>query len=312
LTEAFNTTGQLPAHACVLFVDISDSTKIYETLGDKIALHITQNCLHKLIMLAMNYQGRVIKTIGDEVMCQFTDVCDASLAAVNMQEYVDQEPPTEGVKLSIRIGFHYGDVIEEGGDLFGDTVNTAARVIAEARRGQILTTGASRELLLEEMPEQLTRWVKSAWLKGKTGTTDVYEVVWEDENDRTMALSDTSSLRLCETSISKMSHEMLVCFAGQEVIVGQKNTCINIGRSRKNDLMTKTGVASREHARIEFRPPNYFVVVDQSTNGSTVYVGKREYRLLHDEVMVHQSGKITIGSGKEQDVIEFNLREIEI
>src|SRR2546430_15482037 len=56
-------------------------------------------------------------------------------------------PPTAGVKLAIRIGFHFGLVLEDKGDFWGDGVNTAARLAALAKAGQILTSGAAANAL---------------------------------------------------------------------------------------------------------------------------------------------------------------------
>ena len=53
---------------------------------------------------------------------------------------IDALPPVSGVSLAIRVGLHWGPALEENGDVFGDTVNIAARMVALAKAGQILTT----------------------------------------------------------------------------------------------------------------------------------------------------------------------------
>lgn len=308
LSDEFTISVQIKPDECVLFVDISNSTQLYERLGDKQARKITQQCLQRLIMQVVNHNGRVIKTIGDEVMCQFGSLADATLASVTMLESLKQEGTTDDHALTVKIGLHCGPVIEEAGDLFGDTVNTAARIIAQARPGQILTSGCCREKLQELLPAQRTRWFKSAWLKGKAGTTELFEVVWENESDRTISLTDTAALRLTSATITRQQQKLELRFGRQTAIVDSSNTSITIGRSHSNDFVVSSSTASREHARIEFRPPSHFMVVDQSTNGTLVVLGKREYRLLHDEMMLLQDGWLKIGLQEgDCDVINFKL-----
>ena len=55
----------------VMFVDISDSTSLYQKLGDSAARNIVDACLTLITGVLARYDGRVVKTIGDEVMCVF-------------------------------------------------------------------------------------------------------------------------------------------------------------------------------------------------------------------------------------------------
>ena len=128
---------------CVLFADVSGSTRLYEKLGDKEALHAVERCINRMTRATEQFKGRVIKTIGDEVMAVF-DSAEAGMdAASSMQQRVDDLPPVRGIKLAIRVGFHFGPAIEEAKDVFGDTVNTAARMAGLAKAGQIITTADS-------------------------------------------------------------------------------------------------------------------------------------------------------------------------
>ena len=56
---------------CVLFADVSGSTRLYEKLGDKEALHAVERCINRMTRATEQFKGRVIKTIGDEVMAVF-------------------------------------------------------------------------------------------------------------------------------------------------------------------------------------------------------------------------------------------------
>src|SRR5436305_9419861 len=111
----------------VLFADVSDSTRLYESLGDATALGKVQTIIGLLTGVTEALQGRVVKTIGDGVICVFPTANLAAVAAGEMQAAVAQLPPIEGDrKLTIRIGYHFGQVIQVGEDVFGDSVNVAA------------------------------------------------------------------------------------------------------------------------------------------------------------------------------------------
>lgn len=122
-------------NCAVLFADVAGSTKLYEALGDKLAKKLVDEVLAALTIITRRHGGRVIKTIGDEAMCVFASAERGFYAAIDIQQKIDTVPVVSGSKRRIRIGFHAGPVIEEKGDVFGDTVNTAARMSGLARHG---------------------------------------------------------------------------------------------------------------------------------------------------------------------------------
>src|SRR5437870_4851872 len=112
---------------CVLFADVSGSTKLYETVGDAAAHEAIDLCVKLFANVALQHGGRVIKTIGDEVMAIFPQPSQAARAAVDIQLAISSMAPVEKVRLGVRVGMHHGPVVERDGDIFGDTVNLAAR-----------------------------------------------------------------------------------------------------------------------------------------------------------------------------------------
>ena len=117
----------------VLFADVAGSTALYEVLGDERAFALVENCLQTMSACTTEVHGRVVKTIGDAVMSVFKDADDAAAAAAEMQFRVDKLGPAVGVRLGVRVGFHFGPVVERDNDVFGDTVNLASR-LSGARR----------------------------------------------------------------------------------------------------------------------------------------------------------------------------------
>jgi len=87
-------------------------------------------------------RGRIFKSMGDGVLAEFESVADAVRAAVAVQRRIAEAARGEAAPLLLRIGVNLGDVIDEGGDLFGDGVNLAARLQAAAEPGGLAVSGA--------------------------------------------------------------------------------------------------------------------------------------------------------------------------
>jgi adenylate cyclase len=98
---------------------------------------------HILEPLITRHHGRIVKLMGDGLLVEFASVVDAVTCALVWQEAV-AEREAEGDKdtrLQFRIGLNLGDVIVEGDDLYGDGVNIAARIEAQAEPGGICLSG---------------------------------------------------------------------------------------------------------------------------------------------------------------------------
>ena len=295
---------QVPgAERAVLFADIAGSTKLYETLGDAQAKAGIDECLQVMRIATARQAGRVIKTIGDEIMCIFPDADRSHLAAADMQLKIGELPVLSGVKRSIRIGFHAGAVIEENGDVFGDTVKTAARMAGLAKGDQIITTLATVVRLSPGLRES-TRRIASLAVKGKGDDIDVYEVIWRAGDDLTMAtapLITKSALRV----------ELQLIHGTTRLVLDQAGAGIALGRDASCEIVIADRKASRVHARIERRRDKFFLV-DQSTNGTFVtFAGEAELVLRREEVMLRGQGRIAFGHGlaeSSEETVEFVLR----
>ena len=77
------------------------------------------------------HNGRIVKTIGDAIMGDFSSAVNAVRAAMEIQSLLKKED------IKIRIGLHLGDVVHKGGDLFGDGVNIASRIESICEPGEI-------------------------------------------------------------------------------------------------------------------------------------------------------------------------------
>lgn len=270
-----------------MFADVSGSTSLYEKLGDQRALAAIEAVLTELRKSTVLQDGRVVKTIGDEVMAVFPSVDNAMQAACDMQSRVAAIPQADNTRLAIRVGFHYGPAIEDKGDYFGDAVNTAARMAGLAKSGQIITSGQSVEAL-SPLLKASTREIDAFHVKGKQDEIRIFEVIWHDSADLTaMAERDISAT----TAVSSLT---LTCGA-LSLTLGVNQTSVSLGRDAGNDMMVPDKMASRVHCKIEFRRGNFFLV-DQSTNGTFVTVGSdAEVLLKREQIMLRGSGVICLG-----------------
>jgi class 3 adenylate cyclase len=123
-----------------MFADVAGSTAMYENMGDDLARERISKALKTLISVTRRHNGKLVKTIGDEILVYFSDVDMAVYAAKAIQETMEDDRSPETIGVSIRIGMQYGSAILESDDIFGDTVNVAARVASMAKARQILCT----------------------------------------------------------------------------------------------------------------------------------------------------------------------------
>jgi adenylate cyclase len=167
----------------VMFADISESVRLYESLGDAIAHRKITQCLNTIMTVIQGHNGNVIKTLGDEVMGTFSTVEAGIAAGCEMQSYLEDQRSQQGERssLAIHVGMHYGPVILEKGDVFGDTVNTAKGVANMAKIGQIITTESVAEKLSPPWRAR-TRHIDRVLLKGKKKRMDIFEVIWQSRD----------------------------------------------------------------------------------------------------------------------------------
>ena len=286
----------------VLFADIAGSTKLYDTLGDTQAKKMVDECIALMRGIVAQYGGRVIKTIGDEVMCVLPDADSGCLAATDMQIKITELPAVSNVKRAIRVGFHAGPVIEENNDVFGDTVNLAARMAGVAKAMQIITTRATVELL-SPMLRKSSRSIASLSVKGKGDDVEVCEIIWQGEDE----LTTMASISAAASSLATLRLQ----YGPTELVLDKSNASIVLGRDAGCQVAIADRMASRHHARIERRRDKYFLI-DQSTNGTyVVFAGEAEIALRREEVMLRGTGRIAFGrsvSESSEGTVEFWLR----
>ena len=282
---------------CVLFADVSGSTRLHEKLGDAAAMHAVKRCLNCIEHAAVAYRGRLVKTSGDEALVVFDDAEEGFLAACEMQQKIEDLVPVSGNKLAIHIGFHFGDVIEQQGDVFGDTVNTAARLVALAKAGQILTTDETVRRLPPPCLASV-RQLDSVNVKGKAGSVRLWEVLWRGGEDLTLMPNHLAPIRPMESRLCLRHGE-------DEFFVDGNLSVVTLGRDAGCDLVILDPRASRTHARIELHRDK-FVLIDQSTNGTFIATdAEGKYAVRREEAILHGRGRLSFGQPYNQGVPDF-------
>jgi len=271
----------------ILFADVVGSTQIYEKFGDTKASETVARCLDVMKDSTHQFNGTVIKTIGDEVMSTFPSVDDAMGAAAQMQARIstgDQE-----INVAIRIGCHFGPVVQEQNDIFGAAVHTANRMTSQAKAKQIIISGTTVEQMSADWKVQ-TRQIDVATVRGRIDEVALFELLWQpDEATSMLPTIDWDSKTKGPTRIK-------LTFRDNAVVVDENRKSMNMGRADDNDLVVKGNLISRIHARVEMRRGK-FILVDQSTNGTFLENAQGEETFVRRDSS-ELSGEGIIGLGR--------------
>jgi adenylate cyclase len=130
--------------AAILSADVKDYSRL---MGDDEEATVTTLNEYRRLMadLIAKHRGRVVDSPGDNLLAEFASVVDALRSAWDIQQEIkarNNDLP-ESRKMNFRIGINLGDVIEEGGTIYGDGINIAARLEGLAEEGGICISGTA-------------------------------------------------------------------------------------------------------------------------------------------------------------------------
>jgi len=277
---------------CTLFADISDSTALFERHGNQATREVMAQLLADLGQVAQRHQGKLVKTIGDEALCLFPGASTAIEAAIAMQKSVAGQFFLGADALAIRIGLFHGQVIIEPDDIFGDGVNVAARLVALANAGQILTERSSLDAAMAHTPPLQASWreLGPVSIKGKSRPLNVVDLLW-DEADTKL----TSLAKVLDASALTNGQLLHLRLGGREWPLGAMDTPVHIGRDPACQLVMTSATVSRRHAVIEYSS-GQFVFTDKSSNGSWLRLGGELVRVHRNTAPLFGQGEIHCGS----------------
>src|SRR5215472_11551752 len=138
-----------PGIRTILFTDIVDSTALTQSLGDEAVMALLD--LHNTVVrnALVDLGGREVKHTGDGIMASFVSAAAAVRCAIQIQRELDKHAQVNPDRpLKVRVGAAAGEPVEQYNDLFGSTVQLAARLCAHAQPEQILVSNAIAELCI--------------------------------------------------------------------------------------------------------------------------------------------------------------------
>jgi adenylate cyclase len=289
-------------NCCVLFADVAGSTQLYEKLGDAEALRAIERCLNRVERAIVACGGKVVKTIGDELMATFNTAELACHAAGVMHARIEGLPSVAGGKLAIRVGFHFGSVLVDGVDVFGNTVNVASRIAEVAKAREIITSAETAALLPENVRKNSLKPLPAISVKGVSAPLDLVEVTWGTGPTNRLAHTASPSLAAAAEAAAtiepqtvpashpapraKLASRVVLRYGKQEILMRGQAACVTLGRDTGNDIVIHDPRASRNHGTIELRDGKC-ILTDKSSNGTfvsphdgnNVAVAKGEYVL---------------------------------
>lgn len=169
--------------SAIMFTDITGYSRIMEDDEQK-ALSLLETHNRIVFPLVERFDGRIVKTIGDALLVDFSSALSAANCAVNIQKALaDHNLSADKTgKIYVRIGIHIGDVWYTETEIFGDSVNVAARLESFSPPGGICISKEMYDLLVNKIHIKTTH-LGLKLLKNSEKTIDVYRIHTGSEED---------------------------------------------------------------------------------------------------------------------------------
>ena len=283
----------------VLFADLRGSTAMFESLGNAEATAVVTRSVGVLARVVDVNGGKVVKTLGDGLMAVFAEPSSGISAADQMHESMLRiAAPGESsgnqaaaVPLKIQVGLAHGEVVEMSGDVFGDAVNVAARLLDHAGDNETLATSSVVDRL-GEWEQSRFRNLDRMQLRGRAEPVNVFlqEPIRRFGDTATTAYGDMllpppepEGIRLVWLDVNRI-------YAGSSLPVV-------LGRSPQATYIIDDNRVSRSHARVDWHGGT-FRLVDLSYNGTYVRFDNdpEVIALRRGNCTLHGSGLIGLGT----------------
>ncbi len=279
----------VPGRHVVAFVDVVDSVGLYRRLGDSGAQRRIDETLNVARTAVVAAGGECVKRNGDELLLLFP-TADAACSTLIAVQLVTQ--------LELRIGIHAGGLIRKHGDVFGDTVNIAARLTAIARGREIVISDAVYTALPKQLRDSC-RPFDQVRLRGTAASVSLFQLCWEPGS-----ATRVNSI----VSVTPRSRQQLLLRTAAGTLALSREQELTIGRDPQCDVVIDDARVSRFHATIEWRR-GMVVLRDHSTNGSFVRRADetRPHFLRREALPIRGSGELCFGTGAAPCAVEYRL-----
>jgi len=296
----------------VLFADLRGSTSLYQTLGNAPATSVVTQTITAMARRVPESGGQLVKTLGDGLMAVFPSAKAAVQSAMLMQEELQHldfssmgkegtptapvlisEHPTGQTSLQLQVAITAGEVVEVGGDCFGDAVNVAARLLDHAGDNETLVTAD----VLAELPWDLRsqfRNLDKVHLRGRFDPVHVHLLAPKG--------SDTAATELESQLDPGQAQGLQLVWQGRSHTYERSQLPLLIGRGAQSMLRVEEARVSRVHARVDVMG-GALQLTDLSINGTYVrFAGDDEVlSLRRGACTLHGSGEIGLG-GTPHDI----------
>lgn len=278
----------------VLFADVAGSTEMFRRLGDVEALSILNAWFSAVRQLLPAYQGRLIKTLGDAVLCLFPDADRGVQAAAAMHEAV-RSLDSGATTLRLRIGMHTGPVVVGGNDIYGDTVNVAAYLTDVAETNQILLTDDTAAELSPALRGRVRGLFRTVLKKTQTPIA-VCEAVWVDSPVTPDADVRRRASRAVTCGLS-------LYLDGERWRLDHQREVLRLGSGVRCDIRVSNPAVAEEHALLRV-DGDRCLLRDCSEGGTYVLEpGREEYRVRRAEVVLGDRGEIRLGHSRRDHAV---------
>ncbi len=162
-----------------MFTDLVGYTAMAQR-NESLALELLERHNTLLRSVVKQRRGREVKTVGDAFLLEFGSALEAVLCAIEIQSVLNEQNKLVGgaERILVRIGIHVGDVVHRGGDVFGDAVNIASRIVSFAEQGGICISGQVYAQVVNKLEYPLLK-MSAQSLKNVEQPIDLYRVVLE-------------------------------------------------------------------------------------------------------------------------------------
>ncbi|MDR2689553.1 MAG: FHA domain-containing protein [Azoarcus sp.] len=321
-----------PSNLCVLIAEIVGGDRLVSRLGEAETVRAIERCLNRVDLAVGGSGGEIIARDHSAVIASFEQADSAVIAACEMLDRVLKLPPVSGTRMQVRIGIHFGLVLNGRGEGVEDARQllltcTAGQALASAPAVNALTLGARHFASAEAFHDPAQSHLP--WPVFMIGPRDPATASAAPANASAPASSTAPQLAaqhplppnpaspltssripaVPESGVSftprlRLRHQKDIMF------VEENRPVILIGRELGNDIVIIDPRASRQHARVERRRDG-FVLIDQSTNGCFVAINdESEHCIKAEEITLGGTGTIGCGfSSKEfeDDTVYFDF-----
>jgi class 3 adenylate cyclase len=294
----------------VLFADLRGSTSMYETLGNAEATTVVTRSVALIARVVEEHGGQVVKTLGDGLMAIFPEPSAAIQASDDMHDSLARIglPPASAaeaaeqlrvppISLKLQVGLAHGEVVEMSGDVFGDAVNVAARLLDHAGDNETLAT-ASVVDGLEDWERSRFRSLDRMQLRGRVEPVHVHllEAVRRFGDTAATAFGDMAPASIEPEGIRLIWLDLNRIYSGTSLPV-------ILGRSPQATYIIDDNRVSRSHARIDWHGGT-FQLTDLSYNGTYVRFDNDPeiISLRRGACTLHGAGVIGLGTPPSEPV----------